>query len=275
VLAGAAFLMCAPLALTWGLLVIDATATSGWSYARQALDEVSGAGGCGVGDAVRVVAGATPLAEAGITRDALPPATVDAYPRAIRTAAVTPESSPVWGTYGVQQTGAVATPWFTVRGAPDRLRTEVLGGRGAARERVVRRAVEPSLDTVWWAYHRVVLSRRARAVRLVMSDGDPGDGSWLAVTAPFVPAYTSFTDATAHAAVWRNPDEVLAMPCRRVPWAPHGVFERFSWSLGPPLHVGDAIAAESPMIERGCLHPRVADGRFCAFELVQSGALGR
>jgi arabinosyltransferase C len=283
VFGAAALLVLGPLALTWGLFAVDATATSGWSFTRQAFDEVTGGGTCGVGDFVRVVRAVTPLAETAVATGAsVPSAASDAYP-ASTAAAVVPERSPVWGTYGTRAAGEVATPWFAVRGAhelvfwtlgqtsaPDRVRVEVATTTGA-RERVQRRAPEPATSTPWWSYHDVQLSSRARAVRVVLTDGTNDDRSWLATTAPFVPRFTSFTAITRNQPVWRNPDVVQAMPCRALPAATDGVYQRFRFSLGAPAHNGTAIAAEYPTIERGCLRPHLGDGageRFCAFEFV-------
>jgi hypothetical protein len=285
VVAGAAFLLCAPLVLTWGLLTVDAAGTSGWTYTKQAFDELTGAGGCGAGDAVRVVTHASALPEVTVSRAPRPPATADAYARTIRNSSV-PESSPVWGTYGTASTTPVATPWFDVSeasgqvvfwtvgqlGATDRLRAEVLvDGRGGA-QHIVRRATEPAIDTPWWAYHRLTLAPRARAVRLVMSDTDRADGSWLATTAPFAARTTTFAAAVPRTqAVWRNPNVVQALPCRLLPSAAGGTYEPFAWSLNPPAHNGAAIAAEHPTVERGCLYPRRGgdgDRRFCAFEFL-------
>jgi hypothetical protein len=70
--------------------------------------------------------------------------------------------------------------------------------------------------------------------------------------------------------VWRNPNVVQAMPCRRLPSAAGGTYEPFAWSLNPPAHNGAAIAAEHPTVERGCLYPRRGDPdrRFCAFQFL-------
>jgi len=283
VVAGAAFLLCAPLALTWGLLAVDAAGTSGWTYTKQAFDELTGAGGCGAGDAVRVVTHATALPEVAISRAPRPRATADAYAHTIPDSSV-PQSSPVWGTYGTAPAAPVATPWFDARdaagavvfwtvgqlGAPDRLHAEVLVTDRAGKTHLVRRAAEPAIDTPWWAYHRLPLSPSARAVRLVMSDTDSSDGSWLATTAPFSARTTTFASAVAgNQPVWRNPNVVQAMPCRRLPAAsPNGTYESFEWSLNPPAHNGAAIAAEHATVEQGCLYPRRGspDARFCAFE---------
>jgi hypothetical protein len=102
-----------------------------------------------------------------------------------------------------------------------------------------------------------------------MTDRMPGDGTWLATTAPVAPQYASFTDVTAGDAVWRNPTSVLAMPCRPLPSVAGGVVQPFRWSLGPPDYHARAIAAESPTIERGCFYAR--DLRLCAFEFLVTG----
>jgi hypothetical protein len=284
VVAGAAFLLCAPLVLTWGLLAIDAAGTSGWSYTKQAFDAVTGADGCGAGDTVRVVTHARALPEVAVPRAPRPLADVGAYVHTIRNSSV-PESSLVWGTYGTTPGVPVATPWFDASDAPGeivfwtvgqsgagtRLRAEVLVGERGGAERIVRRVAEPAIDTPWWAYHRVELAPRARAVRLVMSDRDRADSSWLATTAPFVTRTITFAGATAGQPVWRNPDSVLAMPCRRLPSAARGTYEPFRWSLGAPAHNGEAIAAEHPTVERGCTHrPRARSPvrRLCALEFL-------
>jgi hypothetical protein len=290
VMGAGALILCAPLVMTWGLLLTDAAESSSWSYTRQALKEITGRDGCGIGDFLPVVADATPLAEAHVDEWALPLASPEAYDPLTRTAAVKPREGPVWGTYegtasavqGATRTGSVSTPWFDVRGqseavfwslgrlsAPDALRAEEVIDRAAGRQELVRHAIEPRLDTQWWAFHRVHVSPRARALRLVMTDGMPGDGAWLATTTPVAPQYASFTDVTAGDAVWRNPTSVLAMPCRPLPSVASGVVQPFRWSLGPPDYHAKAIAAEYPTIERGCFYAQ--DLRLCAFELLLTG----
>jgi hypothetical protein len=106
-------------------------------------------------------------------------------------------------------------------------------------------------------------------LRLVMTDGSPGDGIWLATSAPVAPRYASFTDVTERDAVWRNPAAVLAMPCRPLPSAARGVVQPFRWSLGPPDYHAQAIAAEYATMERGCFYAR--EVRFCAFEFLSTG----
>jgi len=290
VLGAGALILCAPLVMTWGLLLTDAAESSSWSYTRQALKEIAGRDGCGVGGVLPVVANATPLAETHVDQWALPLASPEAYDSLTRTAAVKPREGPVWGTYegtasaeqGAARTGSVSTPWFDVRGqseavfwslgrlsAPDALRAEEVIDRAGGQQELVRHAIEPPLDTQWWAFHQVHVSRRARALRLVMIDGMSGDGTWLATTAPVAPQYVPFTDVTAGDAVWRNPTTVLAMPCRRLPSVAGGVVQPFRWSLGPPDYHAKAIAAESPTIERGCFYAR--DLRLCAFEFLVTG----
>jgi hypothetical protein len=290
VMGAGALILCAPLVMTWGLLLTDAAESSSWSYTRQALKEIAGRDGCGVGDVLPVVTNATPLAETHVDQWALPLASPEAYDPLTRTAAVKPREGPVWGTYegtaGAGQVatraGSVSTPWFDVRGqseavfwslgrlgAPDGFHAEeVVVGKGR-RQEIVRRDNEPPLDTPWWAFHRIRLSPGARALRLVMTDVGPGDGTWLATTAPVAPQYASFTDVTAGDAVWRNPTSVLAMPCRPLPSVAGGVVQPFRWSLGPPDYHAKAIAAESPTIERGCFYAR--DLRLCAFEFLVTG----
>jgi hypothetical protein len=289
-IAGAAsLLLCAPLALTWGLLLTDAAESGSWSYTRQSLKEITGRDGCGVGDFLPVVTDATALQETHVDRWALPLASAAAIPPLTRAAAV-PEEAPVWGTYdgpgnlggSAPETKQVATPWFDVQGrsdavfwslgrlgAPDALRVEELVERSGGREEIVRHHNERPLDTQWWAFHRVRLSPRARALRLVMTDGSPGDPDWLATTAPVAPRYASFTDATQGQAVWRNPAAVLALPCRPLPSAAGGVIQPFRWSLGPPQYHAEAVAAEYPTIERGCYFARRV--RLCALEFVSAG----
>jgi hypothetical protein len=290
VMGAGALMLSAPLVMTWGLLLTDAAESSSWSYTRQALKEITGRGGCGVGDFLPVVTDATPLGEAQVDQWALPLASPEAYDSLIRTAAVKPREGPVWGTYegtagagqGATRTGSVSTPWFDVRGqseavfwsigrlsAPDALRAEEVVERAGGRQELVRHAIEPPLDTQWWAFHRVHVSRRARALRLVMTDGMPGDGAWLATTAPVAPRYVSFTDVTGGDTVWRNPSSMLAMPCRPLPSAAGGVIQPFRWSLLPPDYHAEAIAAESPTIERGCFYAQ--DVRLCAFEFLLTG----
>jgi hypothetical protein len=290
VMGAGALILCAPLVMTWGLLLTDAAESSSWSYTRQALKEIAGRDGCGVGDVLPVVTNATPLAETHVDQWALPLASPEAYDPLTRTAAVKPREDPVWGTYegtasagqGATRTGSVSTPWFDVRGqseavfwslgrlsAPDALRAEEVIDRAGGQQELVRHAIELPLDTQWWAFHRVHVSRRARALRLVMTDGTPGDGTWLATTAPVAPQYASFTDVTTGDAVWRNPTSVLAMPCRPLPSVAGGVVQPFRWSLGPPDYHAKAIAAESPTIERGCFYAR--DLRLCAFEFLVTG----
>ena len=289
VMGAAVPLLCAPLALTWGLTLIDAAETPNWSYTRQTLKEITGRKGCGVGDFVGVVTDAKPLTEMRVDRGRLPLASPDAYSPFLLSATVKPFGAPVWGTFGTTQgdehggTGPVATPWFDVRdtpevafwslghaGRPNDIRPEVVVERGGGRQKIVRLAGEPPLDTPWWAFHRVQhLPSGASALRLVMAPGGTREGDWLATTAPVAPVYTSFTDATAHEAVWRNPDQVFAMPCRLLPSPTGGVIQPFRWSLGPPGSDGQAIASEHPIIERGCLHPRRSGTtRFCAVELL-------
>jgi hypothetical protein len=287
VVGAASLILCAPLALTWGLLLTDAAESSSWSYTRQAVKEITGGDGCGVGDSLPVVTDATPLQETQVDRWALPLASPEAYPSLPRTAAVKPQAVPVWGTFeGARvpqqagtSTGSISTPWFATRGrpdvvfwslgrlsAPDALRAEEVVELAGGRQGIVRLASEPPIDTPWWAFHRIHLSSRVRALRLVMTDGSPGDGDWLATTAPVAPRYVSFTDATKGDAVWRDPSAVLAMPCRPLPSAARGVIQPFRWSLGRPGFHAEAIADEYPTIERGCFYAR--DLRLCAFEFL-------
>jgi Mycobacterial cell wall arabinan synthesis protein len=283
VIGAAVLLVGAPLALTWGFLMFDAAGGGGWSYTRQTFESLTGNGGCGVADSIPVVAAARRLDALPAAMDPapMPPAPVDGFPPTPSAAAV-PFKLGVWGTFGTSTAGATATPWFEIssRGevafwsvggtdAPNRLTTQVLvGSRGRS---VVRRSREPELNTPWWAFHRVRLPRAARAVRFALDDGTPGDTSWLAVTAPVAPRFRSFTALTRDQPVWRNPNEVLAMPCRRLPSPAGGLYESFRFSLQYPGQNGAAIAAEYPSIELGCLHARggvdPTDPRFCAFEL--------
>jgi Mycobacterial cell wall arabinan synthesis protein len=289
IMGAASLVLCAPFALTWGLLLIDAGASASWSYTRQAVKEVTGGDRCGVGDVLPVVTDVTALQEAQVDRWALPLASPGAFPPLMRAAAV-PHKAPVWGTYGgpeslrgnAPETKQVTTPWFNVQGtadvvfwslgrlgAPDALRVEEVVKRTGGREEIVRHRYERPLDTQWWAFHRVRVSPRARAMRLVMTDGRPGDPDWLATTAPVAPRYASFTHATRGKAVWRNPAAVLAMPCRPLPSAAGGVIQPFRWSLGPPQYHAEAIAAEYPTIERGCYLARRV--RLCALEFLSVG----
>ena len=282
------FLLCAPLALTWGLLLIDAAESGTWSYTRQSLKEITGRDGCGVGDFLPVVTDATTFQETDVDRWALPLASPGGFPPLTRATAI-PQDAPVWGTYdgrgnlggSAPETRRVATPWFDVQGASDAvfwslgrlgasdaLRVEEVVERSDGREGIVRRHDERPLDTQWWAFHRVRVSPRARALRLVITDRSPGDADWLATTAPVAPRYASFTDATQGHAVWRNPAAVLAMPCRPLPSAAGGVIQPFRWSLGPPQYHAEAIAAEYPTIERGCYFARRV--RLCALEFLSA-----
>jgi hypothetical protein len=290
VMGAAALLLCVPLALTWGLLLTDAAESASWSYTRQALKETIGRDRCGIGDSLSVVSDATPLAETQVGRWALPLAIPDGYPPSHRTEAAKPQAVTVWGTYETTQAAAlgpggttpVATPWFDVRGGsdavfwslgrlgpPNGLHVEELIERSEVRQEIVRHASEPPVDTQWWAFHRVHVSPRARALRLVMTDGDLGNGNWLATTTPVAPRYASFTDVTEGDAVWRNPDRVLAMPCRPLPSVAGGVIQPLHWSLGQPGYHAEAIAAEYPTIERGCFYAQ--DLRLCAFEFLSTG----
>lgn len=289
IVGAASLLLCAPLALTWGLLLTDAAESGSWSYTRQSLKEITGRDGCGVGDSLPVVTDATPLQETQVARWALPLASPGAFPPLTRAAAV-PQGASVWGTYdGAENIGGtapdtkqVATPWFGVQGAsdavfwslgrlgaPDALRVEEVVERSGGREEIVRHHNERPFDTQWWAFHRVRVSPRARALRLVMTDGSPGVQDWLATTAPVAPTYASFTDATQGQAVWRNPAAVLATPCRPLPSAAGGVIQPFRWSLGAPQYHAEAIAAEYPTIERGCFSSQEA--RLCALEFLPAG----
>lgn len=290
IVGAASLVLGAPLALTWGLLLTDAAESGSWTYTRQSLKEITGRDGCGIGDFLSVVTDATALQETHVDRWALPLASASAIPPLTRAAEV-PHEAPVWGTYEVPgnlggsspEPKQVTTPWFDVRGtseavfwslgrlgAPDALRVEEVVERSGGREEIVRHHEERPLATDWWAFHRVRVSPRARALRLVMTDGSPGDPDWLATTAPVAPRYASFTDATQDQAVWRNPAAVLAMPCRPLPSAVGGVIQPFRWSLDPPQYHAEAIAAELPTIERGCYFARRV--RLCALEFLSAGS---
>lgn len=289
VLGATAMAVLVPLALTWGLLLVDAAETPTWSYTRQAVRELTGRDRCGAGDYLRVVQQSTPLAQIAVDDWTLPPAGADGYGPTLRSGAVRPTQL-AWGNWDASRQrvvpGRVATPWFAVGGVPEvvfwtlgqltpprTVRAEVVVIRRGGSRRLIRLRDEPSMDSTWWAFHRIEhLPARSTAMRLVV-DGGPALGDrWTAVSAPVAPQYASFADATTGSAVWRDPEVALALTCRPFPAAHGGVVEPFRWSLGPPGYNGAAMAGEYAIIERGCLFPDRAatlpDERLCALELL-------
>jgi arabinosyltransferase C len=291
-LAGATCLILVPILMTWGFLIVDAGDTPGWSVTRQAFDELTGRGGCGIGDDIRVVTKSSPLGETRVDQWSRPLASPQGFDPLSRALTAIPEDAPVWGTYHTStgatgsRTQPVATPWFDVHGisevafwtvgkltSPASLQPELVIDEGGERK-LVRPQREPSMDSESWALHELRLPSSAVALRLVMRGG-PSDRDWLGTTAPVRPRYQSLTDATEHEPVWRAPYEYFAVPCRAMPPVRGGVYTDLHWIVGPSLHNFSflAVTGEYQLIERGCVDTRrAAPDRRCLIELPRTAA---